>query len=109
VRIYTKNNNVEINTGEILDRTNSHAEAAHRKVYAELGSNHPVTWKFTDGIRKIHRGRDAYCEQLIPGKAPNEKVLKYIRTERISNIANHFYSRAPLEYLRSLACNYDIN
>ena len=91
------------------DRPNNHAEAAHRKIYAELGINHPVIWKFIDGIRKIQKGSDAYYEQLIAGKAPNQKLLKYIKAdERILNIVKHFDSRAPLEYLRGLAYNYDI-
>lgn len=52
------------------DRTNNHAEAMHRKIYAELGMNHPVIWKFTDGIKRIQKGSDSYYEQLIAGNAP---------------------------------------
>lgn len=92
------------------DRTNNHAEAAHRKIYAELGMNHPVIWKFIDGIRKIQKGRDAYYEQLVAGNPPNQKLLKYIKAdERILNIAKQFDSRAPLEYLRGLAHNYELH
>jgi len=37
------------------------------------------------------RRRDAYYEQLIAGKVPNQKLLKYIkRDERILNIVKHF-------------------
>jgi len=45
-------------------------------VYAELGSNHPVIWKYIEGIRTAQRARDAYYEQLIAGKHPNQKLLK---------------------------------
>jgi len=86
------------------------AEAANRKLYAELRSSHPVVWKFTEGIRKVQRGRHAYYEQLIAGKNPNRKLLKYIKAdERVLNIVKQFDSLAPLEYLRGLAHNYDIN
>jgi len=75
-----------------------------------LGSNQPVIWKFTEGIRTVQRGRDADYEQLIAGKTPNQKLLKYIKAdERILNIVKQFGSWPPLEYLRGLAHNYDIN
>ena len=60
-------------------RKSKHAEAAHRKMYAELGSDHPVIWKFIDGIRKIQRERYASYEQLISGKAPNKNSLNSLR------------------------------
>ena len=63
------------------DRSNNHVEATHRKVYAELGSNHPVISRFTEGIRTVQRGRDAYYEQLISGKNPNQKLLKHIKAQ----------------------------
>jgi len=92
------------------DRTNNHAETAHRKLYAELGSNHPLIWKFIEGFRTVQRGRDAYYEQLIAGKNRNQRLLKYIKAdERILNIVKQFDSRAPLEYLRGLGHNYDMN
>ena len=42
------------------DPKSNHVEAANRKIYAELGMNHPIIWKFIHGIRKIQRGYDAY-------------------------------------------------
>jgi len=47
----------------------NYVEAAHRKVYLE----------FIEGIRKIQRGRDAYYEQLIAEKAPNQKLSNTLR------------------------------
>ena len=92
------------------DRTNNHAEAAHRKIYAELGVHHPVIWKFVDRLKKIQRSRDAYYEQLVSGHAPRPKLLKYVRTnERILRIVRSFNEKEPLEYLRSLAHNYDLH
>jgi len=74
------------------------------------GSNHPVIWKFIEGIRTIRRGRDADYEQMIAEKFSNQKLLKYIKAdERILNIIKQFDSRAPLEYLRDPTHNYDTN
>jgi len=55
------------------------AKAARRELYAELGSNHPVIWKFTEGIRKVQRGRHAYYEQLIAGKNQTDNSLNALR------------------------------
>ena len=44
------------------DRTNNQAEAAHRKMYKELGVSHPIVWKSIDGMKKIQKGRDVYYE-----------------------------------------------
>jgi len=38
--------------------------------------NHPVIWKFIEGIGTVQGGRDAYYEQLTAGKNPNQKLLK---------------------------------
>ena len=92
------------------DRTNNHAEAAHRKIYAELGVNHPIIWKFIDGLRKIQKSRDVYYEQLVAGHAPRQKLLKYVKAdERILNIVRLFHEKEPLEYLRGLAHTHEMH
>ena len=37
------------------DRTSNHAEAAHRKMFTELGVSHLIIWKFIDGLKKIKK------------------------------------------------------
>ena len=63
------------------DRANNHAEAAHRRVYAELGVNHPVIWKFIDGPRNVEKIRDLYLEQLLAGHAPKLKLSNYPKAD----------------------------
>ena len=93
-----------------MDRTNNHAEAAHRKIYAELGVHHPVIWRFISCLKKIQRSRDTYYEHLVAGHPARHKLLKYIRAdERILRIVQQFDERDPLEYLRGLAHNYDFH
>ena len=92
------------------DRTNNHAEAAHRKIYAELGVYHPVIWKFIDCLKKIQKSRDVYYEQLVAGHAARQKLLKYVKVdERIFNIVRLFHEKEPLEYLRGLAHNLELH
>ncbi|KAG8221913.1 hypothetical protein J437_LFUL002472 [Ladona fulva] len=52
--------------GEI--RIKNYAKAAHRRLQAELGMDHPSIWKFIDGLRKVQHGRDFYYEKLIAGQ-----------------------------------------
>ena len=92
------------------DRTNNHAEATHRKIYAELGVSHPILWKFISGLKKIQKGRDVYFEKLVAGHSPNQKLLKYVKTdERILRIVRQFHEKEPLEYLRGLAHNHNMH
>ncbi len=43
-------------------QTNNHAEAAHRRVQAELEMDHSMIWKLIDGLWKVQKGRDLFCE-----------------------------------------------
>ena len=68
---------------------------------------HPIVWKFIDGLKKVQRGRDLYYEQLIAGLPPPAKLKKYRRAdERIKAIASTFESRNVVEYLRRVAHNF---
>ena len=88
------------------DRTNNHAEAAHRRLQNELGMQHPTVWKFIDGLKKVQRGIDLYYEQLIAGQKPPVKLKKYRQAdERIKAIVSTFESRNVVEYLRGIAHN----
>ena len=59
------------------DRTNNHAEAAHRRLQNKLGMQHPTIWKFIDSLKRVQRGRDLYYEQLIAGQTPPIKLKKF--------------------------------
>lgn len=88
-------------------RTNSHAEAAHRRLQNELGMQHPTVWKFIDGLKKVQHGRDLYYEQLIAGDDPPVKLKKYRQAdERIKTIVSTFEDRNVVEYLRGIAHNF---
>ena len=92
------------------DRTNNHAEAAHRRLHAELGMHHPTIWKFIDALRKVQKGRDSYYEQLVAGHNPPLKLKKHREAdERIGKIVSEYSNRIPLEYLRGLAYNYQMS
>ena len=92
------------------DRTNNHAEAAHRKIYIELGVHHPEIWQFINCLRRIQKSRDTYYEQLVAGRAPRQKLKKYIRNDNcILRIVSQFDQREPLEYLRGIAHNYELD
>ena len=89
------------------NRTNNHAEAAHRRLQLELGMEHPTIWKVIDGLRKIQKGRDIYYEQLVAGNAPPIKLRKYRDADqRILNIVQEYANRPILQYLRGLAHNF---
>ena len=93
------------------DRTNNHAEAAHRRIAFELGANHPTIWKYIEALMELQKGRDLYMEQLISGCRPPLKFKKYQNADkRIKKIVLEYdVEREALEYLRRIAHNYHVN
>ncbi|PZQ99132.1 MAG: hypothetical protein DI539_28755 [Flavobacterium psychrophilum] len=89
------------------DRTNNHAEAAHRRLQSELQMNHPSIWKFIDGLRKVQSLHDLTMEQFVAGSQPPKKRKRYVECdERILNIVNGYADRTSfIEYLRGVAHN----
>ena len=89
------------------DRTNNHAEAAHRRLQNELGMQHPTIWKFIDSLKRVQRRRDLYYEQLIAGQTPPIKLKKFREADaRIKSVVLQFENRNILEYLRGIAHNF---
>ena len=89
------------------DRTNNHAEAAHRRLQNELGMQHPTIWKFIDSLKTVQRGRDLHYEQLIAGQTPPIKLKKFREADaRIKSVVPQFENRNILEYLRGIAHNF---
>lgn len=92
------------------DRTNNHAEAAHRRLQTELAMDHPTIWKFIDVLRKVQKGRDIFLEQLVAGHAPPQKRRKYIEADnRIHRIVVDYRNRDLIQYLRGISHNYEMN
>ncbi|XP_063931856.1 uncharacterized protein LOC135143846 [Zophobas morio] len=93
-----------------IDRTNNHAEAAHRRLQNELSMDHPTLWKFLDTLKIIQKGRDIFYEQLVAGKSPPAKLKKYQDADRrIFKIVESYHQENILEYLRGLSHNYEMN
>lgn len=91
------------------NRTNNHAEAAHRRLQKELSVDHPTLWYLIDSLRKVQKGRDTYYEQLVAGHAPPAKLKKYQDADRrIERLVQGYSVRNMAEYLRGLAHNYDM-
>lgn len=89
------------------DRTNNHAQAAHRRLQAEINMKHPTIWKFIDTLKHVQRGRDQHYEEYVAGNPPKAKRHKYVRAdERIQTIVNDYANRTIIEYLRGLAHNF---
>ncbi|KAB0793284.1 hypothetical protein PPYR_12904 [Photinus pyralis] len=89
------------------NRTNNHAEAAHRRLQVELGVEHPTLWKLIESLRKVQKGRDLYYEQLVAGHAPPLKLRKYRDADsRILRIVRNYNTYNNIEFLRAIAHNY---
>lgn len=92
------------------ERTNNHAEAAHRRLQRELGMHHPTIWKLIDGLRRVQKGRDTYYEQLLAGQEPPLKLKKYRDADtRIIETVHRYENMDATEYLRSIAHNYQMD
>ncbi|KAB0804208.1 hypothetical protein PPYR_01178 [Photinus pyralis] len=91
------------------DRTNNHAEAINRMLKSQLGIQHPTIWQFINTIRKLQKGRDLYYEQLIAGNRHPLKLRKYRDTDqRILRLVEDFINREPIDFLRGIAYNYQM-
>ena len=102
--------NVYARVQQHLGRTNNYAEAAHRRIMAELQCDHPTIWKFISGLKKVQKSRDLFYEHLIAGHPPPRKRRRYIecdrRIERIVGNLNSYQS--VTDFLRGVAHNFEM-
>ena len=92
------------------DRTNNNAEAAYRRLKYERGTHHPTIWKLIDGLRKVQKDRHIYYEKLLAGHQPPQKLKKYRDADRrIHETVLRYENMDPVEYLKSLTHNYQMN
>ena len=99
------------------DRTNNHAEAAHRRLQEELGMDHPLLWKLIDGLRKVQKSRDLDHQKMISGHPPRSKKKKYRDADnRIVKLINRFIGgdgsnqpQSMLESLKGIAHNFQMD
>lgn len=89
------------------DRTNNHAEAAHRRLQTELDVSHQSIWRFIDGLRRVQKGRDLVYDAYVAGNPAPAKRRKYIQADdRIYNLVSTYNERDIVEYLPGLAHNF---
>lgn len=92
------------------DRTNNHAEAAHRRLQSVLQMDHPSLWTFIRSLQKVQKERDVLYEQMVAGHAPPAKRRKYRDADtRLLHLVRNFQSRPMSEYLRGIAYNFEMN
>ncbi|KAH7691334.1 hypothetical protein AAVH_40152 [Aphelenchoides avenae] len=91
------------------DRTNNHAEAAHRKLQAMLQMDHPSLWKFIEALMHVQKETDFRFEQYVRGDQNVPKRKKYREAdERILTIVTEYRNREIMEYLRGIAHNFQM-
>ena len=102
--------NVHDRVQQHLGRTNNFAEAAHRRIMAELQCDHPTIWKLIADLKKVQKSRDLFYESLVAGHQPPRKRRRYIACdERIERIVGNFNGYPNvLDFLRGVAHNFEM-
>ncbi|KAH7680317.1 hypothetical protein AAVH_41308, partial [Aphelenchoides avenae] len=85
---------VHARTVDNKDRTNNHAEAAHRKLQAMLQMGHPSLSKFIEALMHVQMETDFRYEQYVRGDQNVPKRKKYREAdERILTIVTKYCNR----------------
>lgn len=70
---------------------------------------HPTIRRFVETLRKVQKDRDAFYESLVAKRPAPEKLKKYREADgRLLELLRSFNPASLLEFLRSIAYNYQM-
>ncbi|CAK9289826.1 unnamed protein product [Gordionus sp. m RMFG-2023] len=94
---------------EGIPKTNNAVVGWQRAFSALLLSHHPSIWKFLDALRLQQSLTEAKIEQYISGTQPPRSRKGYRDTaEYIILIVSDYVNRPINDYLRGIACNFNL-
>ena len=95
---------------ERLPRTNNLIEAWHRGIQASLDGDHPSVWKCIDFLKKEEVLSRLLYEQIVAGQlGRKERNEVKAKSQRLRTLINRYDEMDPLEFLRGVTYNIDMN
>ena len=93
-----------------LPKTNNSVEKWHKEFSSLIAATHPTIWKFIDELKKQQSINDIKIVQYLAGQNPElgRRIYRNL-AERILNVVREYHQRDPIDYLSSLAHNFNLN